>query len=196
MPSSEPTVSDLFAMSKEDKEKLSKNLASAIGAEGGEASSWPAPVRQMVVEDVTRRFSELLDIRLAAIMASAWSRYAMLRKYADPKQHPPDESVIVPLAEHDIDSKHSPAIEVLMNNTPVTKLTFAVKLTLTVKGVALRVQNARIREIRPGEVTAKGKISYGTAVIAERKSRTLTLPGSIDLGEGFPIRPRSGVATS
>ena len=67
----------------------------------------------------------------------------------------------MPLAEHDIDSKHSPVIEVLMNNTPVLKLTFAVDLTLTVKGAVLRIQNARIREIRPGDVSAKGKIAFG-----------------------------------
>jgi hypothetical protein len=150
----------------------------------------------VVVEDVTRRFGELLDIRLADIMAGAWCKYASLLRYADPRLHPPDESVVVPLAEHDIDSKHSPAIEVLMNNTPVLKLTFAVDLTLTVKGAVLRIQNARIREIRPGDVSAKGKIAFGPAVIAERKSGTLTLPGSIDLGEGFPIKPHSQRAAS
>ena len=83
-----------------------------------------------------------------------------------------------------------------MNNTPGLKLPFAVDLTLTVKGAVLRIQNARIREIHPGNVSAKGKIAFGSAVIAERKSGTLTLPGSIDLGEGFLIKPFSQRAAS
>jgi hypothetical protein len=192
MPNTEPTLADLFPMSKEE---LSQKLSSAIESQG-DAKAWSAPVRQMVVEDVSRRFGELLDIRLADIMAGAWCKYRSLLRYADARQHPPDESVVVPLGEHDIDSRHSPAVEILMNNTPVLKLTFAVDLTLTVKGALLRIQNARIREIRPGDVSARGKIAFGPAVIAERKSRTVTLPGSIDLGEGFPIRPFSQKAAS
>lgn len=192
MPNAEPTLGDLFPMSKEE---LSQKLSSAIDSDH-EAKGWSAPVRQMVVEDVSRRFGELLDIRLADIMAGAWSKYTSLLQYADPRQHPPDESVVVPLAEHDIDSRHAPAVEILMNNTPVLKLTFAVDLTLTVKGAVLRIQNARIREIHPGNVSARGKIAFGSAVIAERKSGTLTLPGSIDLGEGFPIKPFSQRAAS
>ena len=193
MPNAEPTLGDLFPMSKEE---LSQKLSSAIDSDHGEAKGWSAPVRQMVVDDVSRRFGELLDVRLADIMAGAWCKYRSLLQYADPRQHPPDESVVVPLAEHDIDSRHAPAVEILMNNTPVLKLTFAVDLTLTVKGAVLRIQNARIREIHPGNVSAKGKVAFGSAVIAERKSGTLALPGSIDLGEGFPIKPFSQRAAS
>jgi hypothetical protein len=193
MPQAEPTLGDLFPLSEEE---LSQKLTSAMASEHGGSLGWSAPVRRMVVEDVARRFGELLDVRLADIMAGAWCKYSSLLKYTDPRQHPPDESIVVPLVEHDIDSRHAPAIEVLMNNTPVMKLTFAVNLTLTLKTAVVRIQNARIREIRPGEVLAKGKIAFGPAVIAERKSGTLTLPGSIDLGEGIAIRPLSQRATS
>ena len=122
-------------------------------------------------------------------MAGAWCKYASLLRYADPKQYPPDESVVVPLVDHDIDSKHSPAIDVVINNTPVWKLTFSIDLVLNMKNAVLRIQDARIREIRPGEVHAKGTIALGPLVLAVRKSGTLTLPGSINLGEGIPIRP-------
>ena len=193
MPNAEPTLGDLFPMSKEE---LSQKLSSAIDSDHDKAKGWSAPVRQMVVDDVSRRFGELLDVRLADIMAGAWCKYKSLLQYADPRRYPPDESVVVPLAEHDIDSRHAPAVEILMNNTPVLKLTFAVDLTLTVRGAVLRIQNARIREIRPGNVSAKGKIAFGSAVIAERKTGTLTLPGSIDLREGFLIKPFSQRAAS
>ena len=187
MPNPEPTVGDLFPLSREE---LSQRLDDAIGSSEGEAKRWTAPVRQLVVGEVTRRFGELLDVRLTDIMAGAWCKYTTLRRYADPQQYPPEESVLVPLVDHDIDSKHSPAIEVSINDTPVLKLTFAVDLALHVKSAVLRIQDARIREIRPGEVNAEGKIAFGPAVIAERKSSTLTLPGAIDLGQGIAIRPQ------
>ena len=185
MPNGEPTVGDLFQLSHDT---LSERLEHAIGSTEGEAKSWSAPVRTLVVGEVTRRFGELLNIRLVDIMAGAWCKYSSLRRYADPHEFPPDESVIVPLADHDIDSKHSPAVEVVINETPVLKLTFSVDLVLHLKSAVVRIQDAHIREIRPGEVSAEGKIAFGPAVIAERKSATLTVPGSIDLGEGIAIR--------
>ena len=69
MPNAEPTLGDLFPMSKEE---LSQKLSSAIDSDHDEAKGWSAPVRQMVVDDVSRRFGELLDVRLADIMAGAW----------------------------------------------------------------------------------------------------------------------------
>lgn len=186
MPNGEPTVGDLFPLSHDE---LSERLDRAIGSTDGEAKGWSAPVRQLVVGEVTRRFGELLDIRLADVMAGAWCKYSSLRRYADPQQFPPDESVVVPLIDHDIDSTHSPAIEVIINDTPVLKLTFSIELALHLKSAVVRIQDAHIREIRPGEVNAEGKIAFGPAVIAERKSATLTLPGSIDLGNGIAIRP-------
>jgi hypothetical protein len=175
------------------REALSERLDQAISVDG-KAKAWTAPVRRLVVEEVTGRFGELLDIRLSDILAGAWCKYRSLRKYADPQQYPPEESVVVPLADHDIESDHAPFIEVVINDTPVLKLTFSVDLALHVESAVLRIQNARIREIRPGEVNVTGTIAYGPAVIAERKSSTLTLPGSIDLGEGIAIRPPAPAA--
>lgn len=184
MPNAEPTVGDLFPLSRED---LSERLEQAIGSVDGRTKAWTAPVRRLVVEEVTGRFGELLDIRITDILTGAWCKYRSLRKYADPQQYPPEESVVVPLADHDIESDHSPSIEVVINDTPVLKLTFAVDLALHVESAVLRIRDARIREIRPGAVNVHGTIAYGPAVIAERKSSTVTLPGSLDLGEGIAI---------
>ena len=185
MSNAEPTVGDLFPLSREE---LTQRLDEAIGSDG-KARAWTAPVRRLVVEEVTGRFGELLDIRLTDILAGAWCKYRSLRKYADRQHYPPEESVVVPLVEHDIQSDHSPFIEVVINDTPVLKLTFSVDLALHVDSAVVRIQDARIREIRPGSVNVKGSIAYGPAVIVERKSSTLTLPGAIDLGEGIALRP-------
>jgi hypothetical protein len=185
MPNPEPTLADLFPVPPEE---LSERLSAAIGSAQGDAKGWTAPVRRMLVEEAARRFGDMLDIRLTDVIAGAWCKYASLLQYADPQQYPADESVLVPLAEHDIDSKHSPAIEIFVNNTPVLHLTFSVDFVLSLKGAILRIQDARIREIRTGEVKARGAITFGPIVIAERESGAFALPGSMDLGEGIAIR--------
>ena len=193
MSNAEPTVGDLFPLSRE---KLSERLTHAIGSTDGQAKAWTAPVRTLVIDEVTSRFGDLLDVRLIDIMTGAWCKYRSLRKYADPEQHPPDESILVPLAEHDIDSKHAPAIEVTLNGTPVLTLTVSIDLALHFKSAILRIQDGRIREVRPGEVHAEGKIAIGMVVIAERKSRTFVLPGAIDLRSGIAIPRESKVVAA
>ena len=182
------TLRDLFPV---PHEQLSERLERAIAATEGETRSWSAPLRQMVAAEVGRRFDEILDITLVDIVSGALGKYVSLLKYADREKYPPAESVLVPLGSHDIDSKHAPVVEVMLNGTPVLRLAFAVELVLNMNSAILRIQDARIREVRPGEATAKGSITFGKVLIAERESKPVKLPGSIEFGEGIPIRPRA-----
>jgi hypothetical protein len=193
MPHSEPTLRDLFPV---PQEQLSERLERAIESADGETRSWSGPLRQMVAAEVGRRFEEMLDITLADILSGALGKYVLLLKYADRDKYPRDESVLVPLGSHEIDSKHAPVIEVVINGTPVLRLAFSVDLVLSMKSAILRIQDARIREMRPGEANAKGSIKFGKVLIAERQSKPLKLPGSIDFGDGIPIRPSSHAADS
>jgi hypothetical protein len=94
----------------------------------------------------------------------------------------------VPLGKHTIDSKHSPGIEVFLDNQLILKFQVDVVLALKFDSVILRIENGRIREIRPGEVRAEGSIKNGSAVLADRKSETIRIPGTINLGYGIEIR--------
>ena len=45
---------------------------------------------------------DLLDMKIRAILVTAWSKYQELQKYCDPDQYPADETFHVSLAEHTI----------------------------------------------------------------------------------------------
>ena len=187
MPGSETTLGDIFTLSSQE---VSDRLSSALKSEG-EGKGLPNQILKNVTGEVGKRFSELLNVSLVDIMGSAWQKYASVWKYADPQKYPPSESVLVPLGEHSIDSKHEPAIEVLVGDKPVIRLKFNINLALNPKSVILKIQGGRIKEIQPGEVQAEGKIKFGEVVLFERKSRSVAFPRSINLGNGIAIRPQA-----
>jgi len=187
MKGSETTLGSIFTLSAQD---VSDRLSAAMKSEG-EAKGLPSQILKNVTSEVGKRFSELLNVSLVDIMGSAWQKYASLWKYGDPQKYPPSESVLVPLGEHTIDSKHEPAIEVLVGDKPVIRLKFNIDLALNPKSAILRIQGGRIREIQPGEVKAEGKIKFGEVVLFERKSRTVAFPRSINLGDGIALRPKA-----
>jgi hypothetical protein len=186
MKGSEATLGDIFPLSAQD---ISDRVASAMTSDKGETKGLPNQMLQKMAGEVGKRFGELLDVSLVDIMGNAWHKYASLWKYADAQKYPPSESILVPLGDHTIDSKHEPAIELLVADKPVVRLKFIIDLALQMKSAILRVQGGRIKEIQPGEVYAEGKIKFGEVVLSERKSRTVAFPRSIDLGDGIAIRP-------
>jgi hypothetical protein len=67
--------------------------ASAIGGNG---------VWSEVRQEVAKRLAEILDIELSDIVVAAWEKAQEFRGYADPEQHPPDETIMTELAEHTV----------------------------------------------------------------------------------------------
>ena len=53
--------------------------------------------------------------------------------------------------------------------------------------ITREIQNALIKKIHSGVCMAKGSFLCEGLVLAERESKPLDLPGTIDLGEGLRI---------
>jgi hypothetical protein len=155
------------------KEKISKK-SSGI--------RWP-----VAFSEITKKIEDLLDISVTDIMVSAWNKYRELQKYADSKQYSPDETFLVPLAEHTIKSEHHPYMEVLVNEKTIGKINFDICISLSLKGLILKIKGGRIREILTGSCKGKGSIKCENYLLMEKKTRDIPLPGSINLGEGVPI---------
>ena len=139
--------------------------------------------------EIIKKIEDLLDINMPDIMVMAWNKYKILLKYTDRKKYSPDETFLVPLAEHTIKSDHHPYLEILINDKEVGKIEFDISIALTLEGIILKIRDGKIREILTGSCKGKGAIKHGDFVIFEKKLEPISLPGSIDLGEGLPIRP-------
>ena len=129
----------------------------------------------------------LLDIRLLDVMSWAWKKGRELEAYRDTERYPPDKTFTVPLVEHKITSTHKPRVEIRINKKTVGSVHFAVNIEIAIKGMTLEIRNARIKKIHSGDCKATGRFLCEGLLLAERESKPLDLPGTIDLGEGLEI---------
>ena len=187
------TLNQFFSL--QDKE-LSPEQASAL--ESGEQA---AAVKESVLKqtkgvgwgviknEIFKKLGDLLEISIPDILVAAWNKYEILLKYLDREKYPPNESFLVPLAEHCITSEHHPYVEILVNDQPVGKIGFDINVALTLEGIILKIQDGKIKEIFTSTCKGKGTISCDHKVILEKKTESVPLPGAIDLGQGIPITP-------
>ena len=143
----------------------------------------------VIKEEIFKKLGDLLEISIPDILVAAWNKYQILLKYLDREKYPPNESFLVPLAEHCITSEHHPYVEILVNDQPVGKIGFDINVALTLEGIILKIQDGKIKEIFTSTCKGKGTISCDHKVILEKKTESVPLPGTIDLGQGIPITP-------
>jgi hypothetical protein len=129
----------------------------------------------------------LLDTRLLDVMRWAWKKGLELEALRDTERYPPDKTFSVSLVEHKITSTHTPHVDIRMNDQKVGRIDFAVNIEIAIKAVTLEIRNARITKIHAGDCKAKGTFLCEGLLLAERESKSLDLPGTIDLGDGLKI---------
>lgn len=151
---------------------------------GAKETKWP-----VARDEIIKKVGDLLNVGIPEIMVGAWNKYREILKYADREKYDPEETILVPLVEHTIKSEHHPYLEVLINDKPVGKIRCDILISLTVKGITLKIQDAKIKEILTGTCKGKGTLKLENCVILEEDTESLPLPGSISLGEGVPIVP-------
>ena len=130
---------------------------------------------------------KLVDIRVLDVMEKAWKKGRELETYRDTEKYPPDKTFSAHLLEHKITSTHKPDIEIKINQKKVGNVHFAVNVEIAVRGMKLEIQNARIKKIHAGDIKAKGSFFCEGFLLAERETKPLDLPGTINLGEGLEI---------
>ena len=181
------TLNDFFGVSVNGFwQDVRPELLSAF-REGGlaqlTAAQWPA-----VLSGIIDKAKDLFDIDFAAVIASTWSKYRELVKYADRKKYPPDTSNLVPMAKHTLSVDYHPYLEVLLNGKPLGKLVFDVTLSLELEGFVLTIQDGRIMKVHTGSCQGKGKIAFKGSVLVEKSLTKIALPGMFDLGEGMSLK--------
>jgi len=143
---------------------------------------WPG-----TVDKIMGNLSQLFDISLSSIMVRAWNNFRILFKYLNRENYLPEEIIYLDLHEHTIKSEHHPAMEILLNGASLGKIIFHITVSLTLKGVTLKIQEGKIKEITPLSCEGKGTFKLGEFVLLERKTGPVPFPARIDLGDGIPI---------
>jgi hypothetical protein len=124
---------------------------------------------------------------LSSLIGAAWSKARLLQQYRDKSRYRPNEAIMVAMAEHTIRSTHRPSIELLINNRAVESIPIEISFQMAVEGLVLKIENGRIKEIRPGTCSASGRIACRDWIIAEHETRPFVLPGVLSFGDGIEI---------
>lgn len=183
------TLRDFFGTPARESSRLEQLHSKAliteihkhIDAEEGNVGWMP------VWDSVVSHIDHLLEIDMAEIMLGAWKNYHDLAKYADAKRYPPDVSYLEPLPEHTITSRHKPELVVEIDHVIRKSIPFDISLQLMLKGFILEIIGGKIMKIHTGECRGNGVFKCLEVTLMEKELHSLTLPGVIDLGEGFPV---------
>lgn len=182
------TLSQFFSLTREAcLERLSKVYAEGDAGPKERLQKTASTKWSLVLERIVDHLPGMLDIPIPEIVARAWSGYKELHKYRDRDTYPPGETFLLPTAKHTIRSEHHPVLEIRINGKEISKIEFTVSVALLLDGLILKVQDARIKEIIIGSCAGEGSIMCQKTVILTRKSPSIYLPESVNLGEGIPI---------
>ena len=154
-------------------EKLEKNLQKEA-----ESLKWP-----LILDQVVDKIADLLNITIKDIMIGAWSKYHYLSKYLDKSTYAPDETILVPLAEHTIKSKHHPCIEILVNDHVIDDIKLDITVAFKLEGIMLTIKDGKIRQIQTGTCKGSGTVKYEKMILVQKELCTISLPGKISLGD-------------
>jgi hypothetical protein len=159
----------------------------ALAAIKDRAAAIPGLPWSAVALEVGAKLDEVLDVNLAGIALSAWKKYQRLQEFRDPARHPPEETSLIPLAEHTVESVHRPYLDILVNEAAVGRLDFEIRLALKLEGVILTVRGGKIRAIGAGRARGQGHLKCAGVTVVERQTGNFELPLAIDLGDGVDI---------
>jgi hypothetical protein len=126
------------------------------------------------------------------ILGNAWGKIAELREYRDREQYPPDETFMVPLIDHEVNSEHLPLIELKLKQQLLAKFNIQIAVGLALEGVLLEIQDAKIKKIKIGSCKGIGTISYSEMNLLELPEQEPLELGNLDLGEGIEIAAAEG----
>jgi hypothetical protein len=180
------TLRDLF-LNQAGELDFSFERVDQISALKGEIELIPGIACDHVFEEFQIEIGKILDVGFDDILLGAWKKYRELQQYTDTNKYPPEEVALVPLVEQTITSTHRPYIDVFVNENRVGHIVFTVSLQLKLKGIVLKIQGGKIREVKAGTCDGEGSLNIGSVPVVEGKLISFDLPGVIALTKGVEI---------
>lgn len=173
-----PTDDELAPLLQKRSGKLIHSIATRMVLPAGELAS-----------ELSGPITEMLAVDLGDILAGGWRTY---RRLQDAFIASRAETVLVPLAEHDVTSIHRPHIELLLNDTVVGRIEFEVQLSLELEGVVLKLRDERVVDVLAGRVRARGSLACEGIPIVEHAPPPILLREVVALPglPRFPEPPR------
>ncbi len=145
--------------------------------------------RKMLARAILENAPDLLGVPVGRILAGGWRKWDELRGYADPSRYPPDQTIVVELARHEIHSRHQPRLELIVNDRAVRAIELEAELVLSVEAAVLTVRDGMILSARTGTCDVSGDLEWKGHSLARWRSRRLDVPGTLEFHPPVEIEP-------
>lgn len=160
--------------------------AGVIGAATATLTSLSRVGRGAVGSQIATVAQGLLDLDIGEIVSEGWRRMEDLTEAARRSMETPGSSEVVDLASHSVSSKHSPQVEMLVNNAVIARVQFELSLELVLKSVVATIRGGRLVEIHSGSCDITGELSAEGRQLAKREAH-YEVPALVRLGDGIPL---------
>ncbi len=163
--------------------------------EDGIKEQLPKVPFKAIRDELRNKILEVLDVGLEAVLGASWTKYQGIQEYADPEEHPPEETALAPLADHTIESSHSPHVDLVIKDAVLATIQLDIELAITLEGVLLKIQGGRILSLEAGSGQVSGSLTCTLNVkdvekelmSVEKETPRLELPVAVPLGDGIAI---------
>jgi hypothetical protein len=143
-------------------------VAAQCGPEG-----WVGALRSM-----REACSEIFNLTVSDLLAGAWAKHREIAAALKESKEKPEETMLVPLAHHSLESVHHPYIEIALNGAS-HRVTFDITATVDVDAALLKLKAGRICAIDSGSCQGSMKVLLANVLIVERATKKLSLAGSV-----------------
>lgn len=172
------TLKEIFALTPETEQKDSKENWNKIKAKIDEEIKGIKWIK--FTPDLVKNIGELLNIPIPDLFIDSWKKGKAIQDALSESKQSPEKTIEIELVDHTIESEHKPYIEIRIKGIPQPKkINFIIEVSFDLKGFILKIQNGSICEIQPGTCEITGTFKCENILIAEKKSETFKLPGSI-----------------
>jgi len=131
---------------------------------------------------------ESLDGDLFTSFAKGWCLCRELHEYSDPAKHPPGETSLVFLGEHNATQTVPLVLDLALGPIPLLSLPFSLDLTAAFESAGLVIQDGRITGLAAGKCHVRAQLRYGNVNLHKAKeTRKLNLPAQLDFRPGWRI---------
>ena len=123
----------------------------------------------------------LLTIDVGNIFLGAWNKSVTLRQQLERSAHSPGKDIFLQLAEHKIDSKHSPYVALMKDGAEIARVEFETAIELVLQGAVLHLRDGAIQDVQTGKVKGKGVVKCFGAVILQKEIEGKAIPGTLTI---------------
>lgn len=110
---------------------------------------------------------ELLEMPLGDLALRAWRAERDVRQACERTAVAPGGREVVHHFQHRVRSVQEPVVEISVNGVRQRVLTLELEVLLEVSGADVLVEAGQVRDVRPGAVSGRARLSGGGSVILE-----------------------------